>query len=264
MPSTHLICHRRPSTHSAAEDQPVKGGGGWGCFPASPSPDPLLENLEVYLQRPVGADSPLIPGDEADTVRRRRGADQGVVDGPAGNAQGRQASEQSIGSRLPKEARLRKVAEEQRLDSSGVRRRGGGSLVSTENVSKAAWPARPRRRPRNALTACWWCSWSPTTTATATLVSTSASRPSALYGIAQGADGLIVDAGSHGGNDETSILVRETIAGDWFHPQTRAVQDHLDLSGPQSHLIPQWLRHHQPTGIINGSTHTIRLPASYR
>ena len=46
----------------------------------------------------------------------------------------------------------REVSGEDSADGSGDRRRGGGSRVSTEKVSNAAWPASPTLRPSTAST----------------------------------------------------------------------------------------------------------------
>src|SRR4051794_28538924 len=117
---------------------------------------------------------------------------------------------------------------------AGVLRAGGGKRVRTENVSKAACPARPSRRPSSASCVWSWWRWSLTTSATATLVSTSsggeALRP---VGISQRAHRLVVDVRADGRDHEAATALHERLPGDRLHADARALGDYLHLAGSQ-------------------------------
>src|SRR5918999_2053499 len=147
-----------------------------------------------------------------------------------------------------------------RATAAGLRRAGGGRRVSTENVSKAAWPARPSLRSPSVRNVGSWCSWSATVSATATLVSTSSSAPLPLPGIAERADELVVDLGTARRDDEAPVAFVQGVLDQRFNPQAGAVGSHLNLARSQSQVIAQRLWYHQSPCLVNGCSHARMMP----
>ena len=94
----------------------------------------------------VRADRPTIARGERKPELERRGHDQRVVDGSPGDGEPRSMVEQRPGSAVAEMHRGGRFVEMSSTADDGEHRAGGGSRVSTEYVSNAAWPARPRRR----------------------------------------------------------------------------------------------------------------------
>jgi hypothetical protein len=133
-----------------------------------------------------------------------------------------------------------KVAARSRATAAGVRRSGAGSRVSTENVSKAACPARPSVRPASASTVASWSAWSATASATATLVSTrSGVRCLAPAGIAERTHEAVVDRRAGGRDREAPVARFEGLRRERLDPQRGALGHDLDGSGAQAELVAQ-------------------------
>src|SRR5216683_326631 len=134
----------------------------------------------------------------------------------------------------------------------GVRRSGGGRRVSTEKVSKAAWPLSPQLRSAMAFLVAWWC-WCPATaSATATLASIRSSGRSPLVGIAQCPDEVVADAGVGGRDDEKAVFVLQVVVGERLYVQPGSFRGHLDLAGHQAEAVPQHLRDNQSACLVDG------------
>src|SRR5581483_158110 len=116
------------------------------------------------------------------------------------------------------------------------RRRRGRRRPILRRVSCAAWPASPRRRWATASNVAVWCSWSLTSRATATLVSTSRSAPPAspLVGITQRPDVVVADRDTGGWNHQAAVLLLEVVAGQGFDSQPTTVGADLYDPGPET------------------------------
>jgi hypothetical protein len=143
---------------------------------------------------------------------------------------------------------------------AGVLRAGGGSRVSTENVSKAAWPARPSLRSASAANVVSWCAWSATTSATATLVSTRSSAPLPPAGIAERAYEIVVDLDATRRDDEPTVAFVERFLSEWLDAQAGTVSRHVHRTRAQAYFVAQLLRDYQSTCLVDGCTHASRVP----
>ena len=98
-------------------------------------------------------------------------------------------------------------------------------------VSKAACPANPSRKLPTACRVESWNSWSSTSRATATLVSTRSCAPLPLVGITQGAHVLVGDQASGCRDDQAAITLHQFHADDRFDAERGPIGDDLDLAG---------------------------------
>jgi hypothetical protein len=72
-----------------------------------------------------------------------RGADERVVHCSAGDAKRAEPGQQLGGRLITEKTRRGKVVGYETATAPGLLRAGGGNRVRIENVSNAAWPARP-------------------------------------------------------------------------------------------------------------------------
>src|SRR5215207_5163080 len=160
-----------------------------------------------------------------------------------------------VAARTPRNLLWGKLAARRRATVAAVRRAGDGNRVNTEKVSNAAYPASPSRRSPSALKAVSWCSWSATTRATATLVSTRRPGPLPPSGIAKRPHDVVVDLHARCRDYEPAGALVKRLLGARLHAQTRTLRAHLDLAGPQSELVAQWLGNNQASCLVDGSSH---------
>jgi hypothetical protein len=78
-----------------------------------------------------------------------------VIDGAASDAELCEYGVKSLCTLSAEESRAGEVMRSSRATARGVLRLGGGILVSTENVSNAAWPLRPQLRLPTAFLVAW-------------------------------------------------------------------------------------------------------------
>src|SRR5215211_632564 len=150
----------------------------------------------------------------------------------------------AVAARTPRNLLWGNVAARRRATVAAVRRAGDGNRVNTEKVSNAACPASPSRRSPSARKAVSWCSWSATARATATLVSTRRSGPLPSTGIAKRPHDVVVDLHARRRDHEPAVALVKRLLAHRLNAQARTVRAHLDLAGPQSELVTQWLRYH--------------------
>jgi hypothetical protein len=166
---------------------------------------------------------------------RGRGAHQGVVHGAAGDADRRQRVDEPALRRRVEEARAGDVVGKEAGDVVRSSADGAGRRVNTEYVSNQAWPARPRARRWVAASVSACASWSPTSRATPTLVSTKASTlASALVGTPEGPDIVVAERlAARGRDDQPTLLLDKAVPGDRLDADPGGVGGQLHLTSHQ-------------------------------
>ena len=86
-----------------------------------------------------------------------------------------------------------------------------------------------------------WCSWSTSTRATATLVSTSAAGRLPLVRLAEGTNVVVGDPIAARRDDEAPRHFREILGGQRLHPEPAAVDTSIAVVGvkPQARYLPR-------------------------
>ena len=141
---------------------------------------------------------------------------------------------------------------------AGLSRCGAGNRVRTDNNSTAACPDIPRRHGRSRSMDIRWNGFSRCTSASAALVSTSTC--SALVGKPQFPHRVGVKFRSTTGKQEKTVGFDKFVRGDTLYPDGSAVDGDLHLPGGDAQLLAQRLRDHDASRLVNGSTHTMKLP----
>jgi hypothetical protein len=82
-----------------------------------------------------------------------------------------------------------------------------------------------------------------------------------LVGISECPDDLVIDLGAGGRDHQSPMLFDEVIAGQRFDSQTAPISDDFHLARPEPETVAEWLWNNQSPCLINGCSHTKRLPS---
>ena len=96
--------------------------------------------------------------------------------------------------------------------------------------------------------------------ATATLVSTSKVEELPLVGIAQQPNDVVIYLCPACRNQQHAVSLYDGVVGERLDTQPGAFHSDLDFTRSKPEVVAQRLRYNQPSCLVNGCSHTIKIP----